>query len=247
MAQLATLNAALRAAAAARDAFIAVATHDLRTPLTAIRGFGQMSRRRLDASTEAGSQQVAGWLAQIGAAAERMDALLDDLSGSAGRLAPEDLRRTPTDLVALTQAATEEEQGAAGARTFRLDVERSSIVGLWDAMRLRRALANLLSNAVKYSPREDEIVVEVRAIDDGPAALIVITDRGLGIPADDLPHIFDPGRRGANVASVGGSGLGLASSRAIVAAHGGAITIESKVGEGTTVRVHLPLRGAGLP
>jgi signal transduction histidine kinase len=118
------------------------------------------------------------------------------------------------------------------------------VVGLWDADRLTRVLENLVANAIKYSPPGSNVVVRVdrEEAPDGPVAVLSITDHGVGIPADDLPHIFERFRRGGNVAGrIAGSGLGLWGSQQIVAQHGGTIAIDSTEGKGTIVTVRLPL------
>ena len=113
------------------------------------------------------------------------------------------------------------------------------MTGDWDGGRLSRVLNNLLSNAVKYSPGGGEIVVRVSS--DSGWAIVMVEDHGLGIPAADLPHVFEPFHRGGNaVRSIGGAGIGLASVRQIVEAHGGSVEVSSRVGEGSTFIVRLP-------
>ncbi len=105
-------------------------------------------------------------------------------------------------------------------------------------------MANLISNAVKYSPQGGEITVRLAPEErDGQAwAVIDVEDHGVGIPAPDLQRIFEPYYRGSNVpGSVGGTGVGLAGTRHIVEQHGGAIRVESSVGQGTVFKVCLPL------
>ena len=122
---------------------------------------------------------------------------------------------------------------------------------MWDADRLTRVLENLVANAVKYSPAGSTVVVRVdfEEAPNGPLAVLSVADQGVGIPAADLPHIFERFRRGGNVAGrIAGSGLGLWGSQRIVAQHGGTITIDSAEGSGTTVTVRLPLEaGAETP
>ena len=114
-----------------------------------------------------------------------------------------------------------------------------------DRLRLEQVLVNLLSNAVKYSPEGGEVGVAVRREEraGAPWARLAVSDRGIGVPAADLPHLFEPYRRAANVGAVEGEGLGLAGARQIVEQHGGTIAVESREGEGTTVTVGLPLVG----
>ena len=127
----------------------------------------------------------------------------------------------------------------------------AEVVGLWDADRLTRVLENLVANAIKYSPAGSTVVVRVdrEEAPDGPLAVLSIADQGVGIPAADLPHIFERFRRGGNVAGrIAGSGLGLWGSQRIVAQHGGTIAIDSTEGKGTTVTVRLPLKvGEEMP
>ena len=122
---------------------------------------------------------------------------------------------------------------------------------MWDADRLTRVLENLVANAVKYSPAGSTVVVRVdrEEAPDGPLAVLSVADQGVGIPAADLPHIFERFRRGGNVAGrIAGSGLGLWGSQRIVAQHGGTIAIDSTEGRGTTVTVRLPLEvGEEMP
>ena len=113
-------------------------------------------------------------------------------------------------------------------------------MGDWDARRLERVVENLLSNGVKYSPAGGDITVSVQRQDG--SAVVSVRDRGIGIPAADLPHMFERFRRAANVLGrIDGTGIGLSAAAHIVKQHGGSIDLESEEGEGTVVTVHLPL------
>lgn len=117
-----------------------------------------------------------------------------------------------------------------------------------DEARVHRVLANLLNNAIKYSPDGGAVRVSVNATDGshGKSAVLVVRDEGVGIPSDDLPHVFDRFRRGANVVGrFAGTGLGLASARQLVELHGGTISVESEEGKGSTFVVRLPLTPPG--
>ena len=118
---------------------------------------------------------------------------------------------------------------------------------LWvsiDPQRFRHVIENLLSNALRYTPAGGEVSVEV-AERDGEAVLVV-ADSGVGIPGDDLPHIFERFWRGeqSRARHTGGAGIGLAIVRELVRAHDGRIDVESKPGEGSRFRVSLPTRAA---
>jgi len=123
------------------------------------------------------------------------------------------------------------------------------VVGCWDAERLERLFGNLLSNAIKYSPAGGDVVLEVTAHGTKADrwAIVRVRDHGMGIPAADLPYIFEPFRRATNVgARIVGSGIGLTSARYLAEQHGGTITAESQEGIGSTFTVRLPLRMAEI-
>ena len=104
-------------------------------------------------------------------------------------------------------------------------------------------IANLLSNAIKYSPDGGEVTLAVRRDAAGDRAVLEVRDRGLGIPAADLPRVFERFRRGSNVVGrIPGTGIGLAGARQVVEQHGGAIAVDSVEGAGTTVTIQLPIQ-----
>ena len=124
--------------------------------------------------------------------------------------------------------------------------EDGPIVGSLDAARLERVVLNLLTNAVKYSPAGGDVEVTLRAErrSDGNWAELTVRDSGIGIPAEDLPRVFERFYRASNVGEhLRGSGLGLAGARQIVEQHGGEIGVRSEPGAGTTFIVRLPLDG----
>jgi signal transduction histidine kinase len=123
-----------------------------------------------------------------------------------------------------------------------VEAAEDELVGLWDTMRLARVLGNLLDNAIKYSPAGGTITVALGRDEraEGAWAMLAVRDQGMGIPAADLPHIFERFHRGSNV--VGRiAGIGLATARQIVEQHGGTITVESRPNKGSTFTVRLPL------
>ena len=119
---------------------------------------------------------------------------------------------------------------------------------MWDQARLDRVLHNLLGNAVKYSPGGGEVTITVgreTAPDRRQWATLAVRDQGVGIPAPDLPHVFDRYHRAANVVGrIRGTGLGLSSARQVIEQHGGTVGVESAEGQGSTFTVRLPLSGA---
>jgi signal transduction histidine kinase len=107
-----------------------------------------------------------------------------------------------------------------------------------DRKLLRRAVTNLLTNAIKYSPAGSPVDVELACADG--QAVIRVSDRGIGIPEDDLRRLFEPFHRAANVGKIQGTGLGLAIARQAVELHSGTINVESQLGRGTTFILTLP-------
>jgi signal transduction histidine kinase len=236
-------TAELREQISARDEFTATLSHDLKSPLTFIKGMANLRRRRATATPE--TQPLIDALEQIENSAGRMAQLLDELVDAsrlqAGR--PLELRREPIDLVGLARDVVAQHQQTTDRHLLQLMNGVPRLVGVWDRVRLGRVLDNLLGNAVKYSPRGGVIQV---CVDFGEQpdrfAFVRVSDRGEGIPEADLPHIFEHFHRGTNVAGlIPGTGIGLSGARRILEQHGGSILVESAVGEGTTVTVRLPL------
>jgi len=232
-------TAALRQQIKLRDEFMATVSHDLKTPLTFIKGLAALRRRRAQPIPE--TQPLLDALEQIEHSASRMARQLDELVDAscleAGRAI--ELHREPIDLVALTQRVVLEHQQTTERHVVRVESSQPEVVGSWDPVRLERVLSNLLNNAIKYSPRGGSVRVHI-GLDDG--AVVRVEDQGEGIPASDLPLIFERFHRGANVEKqIPGSGIGLAGARQIVELHGGTIGAESSVGQGTTFTLRLPL------
>ena len=236
---------AAREALAVRDEFFAIATHDLKGPLQSILLSTQLLRRQLPA--EAQTAGVKTRLEQILRGAQRMGDLIDHfLEVTRGGEKP--LKREPMDLFALVRAKVRELGPLMATHPVYLHVEGTDFLGKWDEASLERVLDNLLGNAVKYSPRGGSIDVWLSEESPGPEGWVRlrVQDQGMGIPAEDLPHIFERFRRGRNVAPViSGSGVGLASAHRLVELHGGTLTVESEEGRGSTFTVRLP-RGLGV-
>ena len=236
----------LRAAVREREAFLASVSHDLKTPLTLIKGHADLLHGRALATDLPEVRRMAAGLGSIGESATEMAGLIEDLLDLA-RLemgqTPE-LTRRPTDLVGLVRRVVGPHQSATDRHRFRLDIAVPELVGTWDPTLLERVLDNLLTNAVKYSPEGGEIGVALVRVDDGGGATAVLTvrDEGMGIPAADLPRVFERFFRAENVAGqIDGTGLGLAGVRYTVESHGGTIGVVSREGAGSTFTIRLPL------
>ncbi|OJH37231.1 hybrid sensor histidine kinase/response regulator [Cystobacter ferrugineus] len=237
---------AAHAALAVRDEFFAIATHDLKGPLQSILLSTQLLRRQLP--QEAQTPGVEARLAQILRGTQRMSELIDHfLAVSKGGERP--LQREAVDLLALVRAKVRELGPLAATHPVKLHVEGMDFRGQWDASSLERVLDNLLGNAVKYCPRGGTIDVSLSEESSGPEGWVrlCVRDQGMGIPAEDLPHIFERFRRGRNVApAISGSGVGLASAYRMVTMHGGTLTVESEEGRGSAFTMRLPREAFAL-
>ncbi|MDP8924567.1 MAG: ATP-binding protein [Chloroflexota bacterium] len=218
--------------------FTADASHELRTPLAMLRGQIELA---LDRPRSA--EEYEATLVSLGDDVRRMEGLLGDLltlaRADAGRLPlvpePLDLADLATDVA----AAMEPLASARGVRLTRSGGGALPIVA--DQTRLTQLLVNLLDNAVKYTP--DGGTVTVSTGRDAGQAILSVADTGIGVAPEHLPHLFERFYRAdaARARAEGGAGLGLSISRWIAEAHGGRIDIESRLGEGTTVTVRLPV------
>jgi PAS domain S-box-containing protein len=230
----------------ARDAFMSMVSHDLKQPLGVIQAYADLGLRRLRRTDTVPLERIADSLGKIQAAARRMTEFINELLDAAQLRAGQlfDLEVGPTDLVALVRRVVAEQQQTTEHHRLHVTAPAPELVGDYDAARLERVLANLLSNAIRYSPEGGTITISVLQEVDGAAAwsVIQVRDEGMGIPAADLPYIFERFRRGTNVmGQIGGSGIGLASAQQIVEQHGGTIGVKSVEGRGTTFTVRLPV------
>jgi signal transduction histidine kinase len=229
-----------------RDEFLSAVSHDLRTPLTTIRGLTQLLQRQLQRPDVAQAVALERSLTGIDRASRTMGRMIDDLLDisriEAGR--PISLNRQETDLVALVRQVIDEQQPLTPNQKIGLETAAVSLTGMWDPARLERVFVNLLSNAIKYSPGGGDVTVTLLAIpQDGTDehwAEVRVQDSGLGIPPDDLPHIFDQFHRATNVRNLPGLGIGLAGARQTVERHGGTLEAESEEGKGSLFILRLP-------
>ena len=233
----ARLHDTVRASLRARDEMVGVVSHDLRNPVAAVK----MLSRTLLRAPERSDAQTRESIELISQAAEQMDALIRDLLDvnrlDAGKLAispvPVDPSRLLTDSLQTLRPLVDE-------KTISLDlqIETGLQKVMADPERIQQTLSNLVGNAIKFSPAGSKIVVVARK--DTDKVIISVLDNGRGIPADQLPRVFDRYWQSSRTDRQG-AGLGLAISKGIVEAHGGRIWLESKPAEGTTVSFTLPL------
>ena len=226
-----------------KDEFLTVASHELKTPLTAISMAAQIIRRGLGRGTldvPLLERQSATLEAQVKRSAKLIGDLLDISRLRAGRL---DLERAPVDLAALVQEVRDRQTDALPpeqADRIGLATDEDPVFVEGDVARLDQVVTNLVTNAVKYSP--DGGPVELRVARDGGSAVLWVTDHGIGIPPDERKNLFSPFQRGASAQArrIEGTGLGLYITQRIVSEHGGRLDVEETFGGGTTVTVRLP-------
>lgn len=229
-----------------RDDFLSAAAHDLKSPITTIKGFVQMLERRLQRDGVLQRDPTLEYLQRINRTASTMTDLLSELLDLTRLETGEelDLVRNPTDLVELVQTVIEERRQITDEHQLSFHPSVDRLVGLWDAPRLARVVSNLVTNAIKYSPDGGEIRITLVQEHDGAEerAILSVEDHGMGIPAQDLPRIFERFYRGENAArEYTGTGIGLTGAMQIVEQHGGAINVTSTEGQGSTFTVSLPV------
>ena len=208
-----------------KDQFLAVLSHELRSPLSAISGWADILEKHA-----AGNELLAKAALVIRRNAQLQTRMINDLLDMsavvAGKLV---LQRDTLDLAALTSETLLSHVHVAQSRNIRLECQGSSV--LWvagDAQRLTQVISNLVGNALKFSADGGRVVVATRLDQDG-AVLLSVQDSGRGISPEFLPHVFDRLRQedGSRTRKAGGLGLGLAIARAIVELHGGRISAHS--------------------
>jgi signal transduction histidine kinase len=228
-----------------KDAFLATVSHDLKNPLTAIVGMAQLLQRRASRMASRDGQRFVEGLETISSTAYQMATQIDELL-DATRLQmarPLHLDLQPADLVAIAERSMHRYQQSTDKHQFRLDAEVPELLCVCDTARISRVFDNLLSNAVKFSP-SGGLITFALACTDEQRARIQIIDQGVGVPAGDLPHVFEHFYRASNVIGrIAGTGIGLAGVRQIIEQHGGSISMDSKAGAGTTVTILIPLAG----
>jgi two-component system OmpR family sensor kinase len=217
--------------------FVADASHELRTPLTAIRGFAELHRQGA-VKGEAATSELVG---RIENESVRMGALVEDLLTLARLDQSRDLVLAPINLTELVTEAVESARAAGPDYPITLDLPEESFI-LGDSGKIHQVVANLLANARVHTPVGTPISVSIESNEEGTS--ISIADAGPGLSQEDQTRIFerfyraDPSR---NRAREEGSGLGLSIVDSVMQAHGGKVTVTSKLGEGATFTVFFPL------
>lgn len=229
-----------------RSQLLAVVSHDLKNPLTWIKGYAQLVQRQFAGRAPPDRSSVLKGLRTIEETVTTMTRQINELVDGARLQIGETLllERQPTDLVSLARQVVASTQLATDRHQILVHATMQELIGNWDPVRLERVLGNFLDNAIKYSPDGGDVLVTITdlAEDVGAWAVVAISDQGIGIPEAEREQIFERFHRGSNaVGRITGTGLGLSGARQIVEQHGGSIAVESQVGQGSTFIIRLPL------
>jgi PAS domain S-box-containing protein len=221
-----------------QTSFVSTVSHEFRTPLGIIMSSAQILADYFDRlAPEERAEHLHSITKNTGLMSSLMEEVLVLSRVDSGKMLCEP---APLDLGALGRRLTAEVLSATNRQCpIRLSVAADSVEAWADEKLLRHIFTNLLSNAVKYSPPGKEVVFEIERDEDD--ALCRVRDQGIGIPEADREWLFEAFRRARNVGERPGTGLGLAIVKRCVELHGGGITLESTLGEGTTVTVRLPV------
>ena len=214
--------------------------HDLRSPITRIRGLAEMTLMG-HASLEDYDAMAASTIEECDRLLEMINTMLDITEVEAGAA---QLKFEEVNFSELIKDACELFEPLADDKHICLDLHiMSGVKVVGDLNRLQRMVANMLDNAIKYTPSGGSVAVSVNA--DDRSAVVRVTDTGIGIAEKELPRIFERFYRGERCRTQAGSGLGLSLAQAVACAHGGGITVNSSLGEGTTFTITLPLITTG--
>jgi signal transduction histidine kinase len=243
---------ALQQAGERMDEFLAIASHEIKTPLTAIKASAQLIERKVPAGNARPDNVPADLLGTLRKELMRIDRqslrltrlvqdLLDASRARAGSLA---LRPLPCDLVALVDECVRDQREVTTEGRIQWTAPELPILTVMaDQDRIAQVVINYLSNALKYSPAEQPVTVALGLCDG--AVEVRVTDHGPGIPVDERDHVWDRFYRVQGISVMAGSGVGLGLGlficRSIIEGHGGSVGVESEPGEGSTFWFSLPL------
>jgi PAS domain S-box-containing protein len=226
-----------------KSEFLSIVSHEFRTALTGIQGFSELIR---DGGLE--PDEVRAYGGYIFNDADRVNRLIGDMLDldrmESGRMT---MRATDVDINDILMESIARASTSTVTVEFKSDLDPRLPIVAGDRDRLIQVVSNLVNNAVKYSPEGGTVTLTSRG--EGKYALISITDTGIGIPADEIGHVFERFRRVRSGAaqSIPGTGLGLTIVKQIVEMHGGKIWVESAIGHGSSFHFTIPLAPEGAP
>jgi two-component system, OmpR family, sensor kinase len=228
--------------------FVSMASHEFRTPMTIIDGH---ARRLVKMKDSMGPAEIGERAGKMRSAVLRMTQLIDNLlnssrlidggvggGGGGGRY----FHPAEMDMAALLQEVCQLHREMVPGADIAECVAAAAMPMVGDAKLLFQVFSNILSNAIKYSPDGGVIAVDAALAND--EVVVAIADHGIGVPAADLDRLFERYHRGSNVSGIVGTGVGLYLVKMVVDMHGGAVTVESKEGEGSRFTIRLPRKPA---
>jgi signal transduction histidine kinase len=245
-------------------AFVADAAHELHTPLTALQANIELARDadgalapgagvhqvQMPGSTGENASARTRYLARAQEQGQRLEALVKsllDLSRIEAADADAKSNFVPVDVTQLVREVGEQFASRAeqADRSFMMDVPSETVHASGNEMQLKQVFINLLENALKFTPAGGTISLNFERPQGTDQLRFVVSDSGIGIPPEDLPHLFERFHRARNVSEFSGNGLGLAIVKAIVISHGGTVEVQSDgVGTGSRFALNLPVNGA---
>ncbi len=242
------VNMELEEAIQARDEFLSIASHELKTPITPLKLQLQMMRRlteKISLNGRSGEIFLKN-LANCERCLDRLCRLTDELvSASRIRIGQLIVNTEEVDLSQLVRNLAEQYQPELGKFNCSLDLRlEQSVIGHWDRVKVEEVVVNLLTNAIKFGAG---FPIEIQAVTENDFAIFTIRDHGPGIALKDQERIFQRFERAVSSRHYGGLGLGLYITRQIVEAHGGTIAVESTPADGSRFIIRIPLRSKGAP
>lgn len=235
-----------------KQEFLSIASHELRTPITAIQGFAEILQLLASREQRLDDPRILHAIGSITVQSERLTHLIEDmLDITRLQHIQLSLNLAPHDLLAILNRVLESQATTTRQHHLQLVLDRlestDSLVGWFDQERIEQVLTNLLSNAIKYSPAGGQIELGLRPlgnrVSEAREVLIWVRDWGMGISAGELPHIFERFHRASTLdRSISGLGIGLYLAKELVERHRGRIWVESSEGQGSKFYVRLPLQ-----
>ena len=215
--------------------FVADASHELRTPLTSIHSYAQMLEEWALRDPQIGPESVAA----IKRESERMKGLIENLLELARGDEGMKLNLKENDLTEVVEEAAESARASVNGKVLiERPTPQQGVSAVFDRERLRQAISILLDNAVKYSPEGGRVTIGI--VEEDGSVRVEVADTGIGIPEDQIPHVFERFYRAEEARSTEGLGLGLSIARQIAEDHRGSIEVRSKPGEGSTFIMRIP-------
>jgi signal transduction histidine kinase len=235
--QIAAQGRRLRSIQRQHDELITIISHDLKNPMASIKGYADLLLRRSARNPEDPNRRG---LQVISDQIVRMNGLLDKLL-DLSRITAERLRieRRPADLTQIVAHVVRDLRTTTGREELALEGPEYRCIGAFDVGRISQAIEQVISNAIAYSPAGSPVIVRLER--SPGAAIVSVTDQGIGIPGGEHERIFEPFFRATNAGSRSGMGMGLFVAQQILARHDGRIWFESTEGQGSTFSIALPI------